>query len=611
MARKDGISRRQFLVGGMTLALAAACTPTTAPQAGQPSQPAAGAPAAPAAAEVAGLKEVPRNRTFILAGLGGEHPGAFTDVESFNYLLPNQSRSGFVNSAIDGLFYANMLDVKEIMPWAAESFQFSDDYMELEVKLRKGVEWSDGTPFTANDCVFEINTIKANALLTYSGDLNKYLANVEATDDLTLKFTFTEASPRFVFDYLVFWADFGIPFYMAEHVWKDVEDPTTFGNYDAETNWPLVTGPFGLVGTTVEQKIWDVRPDWWAAKIGFQPLPRIERMIHLPGMNEITMAQMCIANEIDIAFSMTPSNMKLIQSQNDKFITHNPNPPYGFVDWWPMGLGWNCMVPPFDDPEIRWAMSYAVNRDEIVSFAFSGANEVGYALPFPHYGALDTYMEQIQDLLAERNPIEYNLDKSAAIMTAKGYTKDSEGFWVGADGNRIMLEIVTFPQHPSATPCAPIVTEQLRRGGFDASFSLPADFVNRLTTGQSNAFLWGHGGSVKDPHKTLDLYHSKWVKPIGETTYPFYRWTNTDFDALVDQMAALEFNDPGIDDLWHQAAEIWLKELPDTHLVQTVIQVPMNTTYWTNWPTVDNEYVHEGFWHRSAMLMWVKLDPVA
>ena len=611
MARKDGITRRQLLMGGATLALAA-CVPAAPaqPQAGQPAAPAADAPAP--AAESGGLKEVPRNRTLILAGLGGEHPGAFLDVENFNLYAPGGvSRSGLVNSATDGLFYANMLDVKEILPWSAESFQFNDDFTEVVVKLRSGVEWSDGTPYTANDVVFTIKTLMANSLLAYSGDLNIYVAAAEAVDAQTIKITFNKPSPRFVFDYLVFWADFGIPFNMAEHIWKDVADPATFNNYDPAKGWPVLTGPYSLVGTTVEQKIWDVRPDWWAAKIGFQKLPRIERQIHLPGMNEITMAQLCITNEIDLAFSMTPSNMKLIQSQNDKFITHNPNPPYGFVDWWPMGFGWNCMVPPFDDPEIRWAQSYVLNRDEIVKFAFSGASSIGFPMPYPDYRALDPYFEQIKDLLAERNPIEYNLDKSAEIMTRKGYTKDGEGFWINAAGERIKLEIVTFPQHPSATPCAPVVTEQLRRGGFDATFSLPADFISRLLTGQANAFLWGHGGSVKDPHKTMDLYHSRFVKPIGETTYPFYRWTNTEFDAILDEMAGLTFNDPAVDPLWRQAAEIWLRELPDTHLVQTVIQLPMNTTYWTGWPTIDNEYAHEGFWHRSAMLMWVRLDPVA
>jgi peptide/nickel transport system substrate-binding protein len=594
-------------MGGVALALSA-CVPA-APSASAPQPATAGEAAAPAPA--AGLQPIARNRTLIMAGLGGEHPGAYLDVENFNFYTPGGiSRSGLVNSATDGLFYANMLDVQEIIPWMAESYQFNDDFTEVVVKLRSGVEWSDGTPFTANDCVFTIDMLKAHDTMAYSGDLNIYVASAEATDDLTLKLTFNNPSPRFVFDYLVFWADFGIPFNAPAHIWKDAEDPTTFSNYDAEKGWPIVTGPYKLVATTVEQKIWDVRPDWWAAKIGFQQAPRIERQIHLPGMNEITMAQMCINNEIDLAFSMTPTNMKLIESQNPAFITHCPRPPFGFTDWWPMGFGWNCMVPPFDDPEIRWAQSYVLNRDEIVQFAFSGASEVGFPMPFPHYGALVPYFDQIQDLLAERDPIEYNLEKSAEIMTRKGYAKDAEGFWA-KDGERLKVDIVTFPQHPSATPCAPVVTEQLRRGGFDATFQLPADFVQRLTQGTATAFIWGHGGSVKDPHKTMDLYHSRFSRPIGESAYPFYRWVNPEFDAIVDQMGALEFNDPGIDPLWRQAAELWLRELPDTHLVQTVIQLPMNTTYWTGWPTCDDEYVHEGFWHRSAMLMWVRLDPVA
>ena len=334
-------------------------------------------------------------------------------------------------------------------------------------------------------------------------------------------------------------------------------------------------------------------------------------MIHLPGMNEITMAQLCITNEIDMAFSMTPTNMKMIQSQNAKFITHCPRPPYGFVDWWPAGFGVNCMVKPFDDPELRWAMSYVLNRPEIVQFGFSGFSTTDMPLPFPNYGALKPYMEQIKDLTDKKNPIEYSPEKSAAIMEKKGFKKNGDGMWVDASGKTIKLEIVTFPQHPSMTPCAPVVTAQLRRGGFDATFSLPADFVNRIFLGQANSFIWGHGGSVKDPVATMNLYHSRYCLAHRRAIrLPRSAGSTRSTTPWSSRWRCLEFNDPKIDPLFHKAAEIWIDNLPDTMLVQTVIQLPMNTTYWTGWPTCDNEYVHEGFWHRSAMLMWVRLDPV-
>jgi peptide/nickel transport system substrate-binding protein len=68
-------------------------------------------------------------------------------------------------------------------------------------------------------------------------------------------------------------------------------------------------------------------------------------------------------------------------------------------------------------------------------------------------------------------------------------------------------------------------------------------------------------------------------------------------------------DDPRLKDLFRQAMEIWLPNLPDVPLVETVILLPRNTTYWGNWPTPENNYVHEGFWHRTAMLLWVNLEP--
>jgi len=157
------------------------------------------------------------------------------------------------------------------------------------------------------------------------------------------------------------------------------------------------------------------------------------------------------------------------------------------------------------------------------------------------------------------------------------------------------------------------VTQQLKKAGFDASFLLPADFVNRITTGQAVAFLWGHGGSMKDPFKTLDLYNIRYVKPTGTPIYftNIYRWSNKEFSTLVDQMGQLPLGDPKIMDMWRKAMEIWLPNLPDIPLVQTVINVPMNTTYWKNWPTGDKPYIHEGFWHRTGLLIFLHLQPVS
>ena len=171
-------------------------------------------------------------------------------------------------------------------------------------------------------------------------------------------------------------------------------------------------------------------------------------------------------------------------------------------------------------------------------------------------------------------------------MTRKGYTKNGDGMWADGAGKTVSFQIVTFPQHPSATPVAPIITQQLKRGGFDASFLLPADFVSRITTGDAEAFLWGHGGAMKDPYKTLDLYNARYVKPTPTPIFftNIYRWSNADFSDIVDKMGTYPEDDPAVMPLWQQAMQTWLPELPDIPLIQTVIALPMNTTYWTNWP---------------------------
>src|SRR3954463_5140279 len=128
------------------LLLTSCGTPALPTPAGGAATPAANsgqaaAPPAPAASNApAGLKDIPRNRTLIMAGLGGEQPGAFTDVNLFNSYAPGLSRSGFTQGCTEGLFYYNMLGDKFI-PWMGESFKFNADYTEVVVTLRKGVEW--------------------------------------------------------------------------------------------------------------------------------------------------------------------------------------------------------------------------------------------------------------------------------------------------------------------------------------------------------------------------------------------------------------------------------------------------------------------------------------
>jgi peptide/nickel transport system substrate-binding protein len=136
--------------------------------------------------------------------------------------------------------------------------------------------------------------------------------------------------------------------------------------------------------------------------------------------------------------------------------------------------------------------------------------------------------------------------------------------------------------------------------------ALPPDFDDRFQKGQYTGAIYGHGGSVAEPYNTLKLYQSASVAVPGGHQVNFARWKNPEYDKLVDQMFGVSPTDvPKLAEIWRKAMEIWLPDLPDIQLVQNYHRIPMNTTYWKNWPTADNAYVNGAHWHLTfPMVLW-------
>ena len=92
----------------------------------------------------------------------------------------------------------------------------------------------------------------------------------------------------------------------------------------------------------------------------------------------------------------------------------------------------------------------------------------------------------------------------------------------------------------------------------------------------------------------------------------FPKWTNKQYDSIVDQVYVTPMDDKAkLTALLRQAMEIWLPELPDIQLTQLHHRIPMNTTYWTNWPTAQNPYINGAFWHLTYQLVLNNLEPAS
>ncbi len=553
------------------------------------------------------VKSVPRNRTLIMdCSENNTCAGQIIDYDSFNPFIPGAiSRTGY-NFMYEPLFFFNAYEPdSEVIPWIGESFQFNADYTEIIVKVRPGVEWSDGMPWTAHDFVFTINMLKAHVpQLSYSTDMETWVETAVAVDSLTARIKLKASNPRFLSSYFIHSGDQGVVI-LPEHIWRD-KDPLTFSNFDKALGWPVTTGPYYLSLSEPSQRIWDIRPDWWAAKIGFQVLPQVERVIFLPYMEEVKRVQNLIANNIDTSLELRPSNIISVLKKNPNVSTWTGRePPYSYITWWPISLGFNNLEAPFNDKEIRWAINYAIDRRQLVEIGWQNSGD-WTLLPLPDVPQMKPYMEAGESLARAMGVDQFDLLQSAQIMQRKGWERGTDGFWQ-KDGEVFSFVIDIIPHFQDLVP---IVVEQLKKAGFDVGFRMTSDTVSRIIQGKALAFMWGNFSSMRDPYFVMRSYHSRFVVPTGQSAEQHWRWENDEYDALIDQMGRTAPEDTAMLGIYTKAMQVWLDELPSVPLVQWPHRIAHNETYWTNWPSAKQPYINSAYWSRTWLLVLLNLKPV-
>lgn len=551
------------------------------------------------------LKKVPRNRTLIMdCPEANTCAGQIKDYNSFNPFIPGSiSRIGF-NFLYEPLYFFNAYEENsELMPWIAESHRFNEDYTELEVKIRPGVEWSDGQPWSAHDLAFTINMLVEHApQLVYSTDMATWVKEAVALDSLTARITLKEPNPRFLFSYFVHSGDQGVPI-VPKHIWAG-KDPLTFANFDLQKGWPVVTGPYHIVRSEPAQRIWDRREGWWAEKLGFQEPPQVERLIYLTYMEEHKRVQNLIANNIDTCLELRPANMVSLLERNRNITTWTGRePPYSYITWWPISLGFNGLEAPWSDPAMRRAVNYAIDRERLVTIGWQNSG-AWTLLPLPDLPQMQRYFALAEDLVAEHQVGVFDLAKSAEILAGKGYMHN--GIFWEKDGQPLRMVIDIFSHFQDLTP---VLIAQLKKAGIDASFRMTSDFSTRLRQGTARTYLIGNFSSMRDPYFVLRQYQSRFVQPTGEPADMPWRWQNPAYDALIDQMGQTPADAPAMDALYRKAMDIWLAELPSIPLVQWPHRIPHNETYWTNWPSAENPYINSAYWSRTWLLVLLNLRP--
>lgn len=552
------------------------------------------------------LPDVPRNQTVVLGlGVALSSPIGVTNP----WALPGYTHQEGNAFMWEPLMYFAIFK-GEYVPWLADSMEYTDDtFTALEIKLNKDAKWSDGTPVTSKDVKFTFDGQLNNSKLPYNAHFTQFVSSTDIVDDLTVKVNFKAPAPRFKFEVLTEKFDTGIPIVPADWLSAQPDVNMAPGSVDIPHS-----GPYDLKAWNANQKIFDYRPDWWAVKAGRIAEPAVKRVViaNITGVSMDTVAQRVVNNEFDSALDMRSSVIGNILAQNPEITTHTGSEsPFGYLDWWPNSLWMNTQLEPYNDPNIRRAMSLVINRDVINDILYEGA-PIATIYPFPLYPNLQAFADSpaVKALEEQYQPRKFDTEESAKLMTAAGYALNGDGLWE-KDGKTIDATIQGFEGIHS--DIVPILVEMLRQGGFDAAINFGPDAYQNMADGKAGLYMFGHGASLYDPFEALNLFHGKYSEAIGTSAgnNRFSRYKNPEYDEILDSIAPLSSDDPKFQEGAAKALGIYWRDTIDIPIIQWLHRIAYNQHYWKNWPTAANPAMgtNGAFWAHTGLLVITSLQP--
>lgn len=203
----------------------------------------------------------PRKETLYAGG------GLWSPPSNWNPITPWNAVTGTVGLIYETLFGYNPL-TDELIPWLAESGRWTSKNT-FEIKLRRGVTWHDGTPFTAKDVKFTYELAKQIPEIYYS-PIWTWLAKIDTPDDHTVIFTFS--SPRYhEWTYNIYQTAI-----LPQHIWSKKTKNEILSGANEKA---IGTGPYLFETYSNDRMVYLRNENWWGNRVFGQPKPK--RIVYL------------------------------------------------------------------------------------------------------------------------------------------------------------------------------------------------------------------------------------------------------------------------------------------------------------------------------------------
>jgi len=450
-----------------------------------------------------------------------------------NTLLPVLA-SDSASSEINALVYNGLVRYdKNFIPEGelAESWVISPDNLTITFKLREGVRWHDGTPFTSADVMFTYQMyIDPETPTAYAEDYLQ-VVKAEAPDDYTFRVTYAEPyAPA-----LMSW---GVAIH-PKHLLKGVK----LSKSSLARN-PVGTGPYVFKRWDAREKlVLEANPDY------FEGAPYIKRVVYRVIPDQTTMFLELKSGNLDF-MGLTPLQYDR-QTETTAFKRRYNK--YRYLAFGYTYIGYNLRRPLFQDKRVRQAMSYAINKDEIVDGVLLGYGQKATGPYKP-----DTWVYN-----PEVRRYDYNPNAALKLLEEAGWKdRDGDGL-LDKDGKTFEFTLITNQGNDLRSKTGEIVQRRLKEIGIDVKLRIIewASFLNEFVfPGDFDALILGWtGGPEPDQY---DIWHSSKTDP---RQLNFIAYNNPEVDALLEKGRRI-FDQAERKKIYDRFQEILAEEQPYTFL---------------------------------------------
>lgn len=393
-------------------------------------------------------------------------------------------------------------------PLLATSWEFSPDHKVLTFHLRDGVVWSDGVPVTAEDVRWTWQA-QINPDVAWEGvESKRWIRDVEVVDPHTVRFHFERAYARQFLD-----ANESPVF--PKHAWEKLPFSQWRQNADWFRQHLVVDGPFTIASWEPQQQLVLARNDRYFEK----GLPYLDRVVLRLIPDQSSGFTQLLSGDLDF--------ISQIAVQDAPRVKASPN--LRLISFWAnlyVAVGWNNDHPLFKDPEVRRALTLAIDRQTIVDTLLGP--ELGKVADSPILTTVWAHNDSI-------HPWPYDPAEARRILAAKGW-RDSNGDGVlDKDGKPFGFELLSNAGNQLRADATVMIQDQLKKVGVRATprqveFST---LIDQTTAGKFEAAILGF-----TPDTSLDLTSNYHSNAIGGDGNNVVRYRNPEVDRLIVEAAS-------------------------------------------------------------------------